>query len=107
MLVPWLTQPYSRPRAGNLKCRTMHLTNYAINKLSEVRAAVSQQDGCGPASQPSGSLGFVCLQDFVRDEDEARGSKRSLSSVMETMKAKARPAPCHATPPAHTARPAS
>lgn len=44
----------------------MHLTNYAINKLSEVRAAVSQQDGCGPASQPSGSLGFVCLPAGLR-----------------------------------------
>lgn len=32
-------------------------------------------------------------QDFVRDEDEGRGSKRSLSSVMNTMQQQVTPHP--------------
>lgn len=63
-LARFCTEPYKKPTARNMDNLFMHLTNYAINKLSSAYQAGEESSG-----------------------DEESGHKRSLTAIMNILEA--------------------
>jgi hypothetical protein len=75
-LARFATEPYSRPKPGNLSNVYQHLTNYAINKHN---ANFQQNNRKGRTGE---SDDYGSDEDYG-DEEEETGHKRSLFAIMK------------------------
>lgn len=82
-LVRLATERYERPNAGNLDHRTMHLTNFSVNKHSE--NYVPNQEGGQATGAESGCEGEVLVEEAEvgedADEDERVGRSSQARGV--------------------------
>jgi tubulin polyglutamylase TTLL6/13 len=70
------TKPYAAPKANNLKDVYMHLTNYAINKLSSSYIENDNEDGMGDSHKRS-------LTQIYEDIAKKEGSKAKVDKAKE------------------------